>query len=100
MSDLISREALVNEIVNTQAILDGYNSAYQSYNSAYLSGSAARQFEILEIVKKQPTVNEQKIRNKAIDTFMIAIETHMKVVGNTHIEDIREIAEQLKGENQ
>lgn len=39
---------------------------------------------------------DREIRNKVIDTFMIAIETHMKVVGNTYLEDIREIAERLK----
>lgn len=54
--------------------------------------------ELIRMYENQE-VHDNEIRNKAIDTFMIAIETHMKVVGNTRLEDIREIAEKLKGES-
>lgn len=102
MSDLISKEALINEIVNTQAILEGYNSAYQSYNSAYFSGGAERQFEILDIIKKLPTVSEQEIRNKAIKEFSEKMkETTYQwfKTGTIAVGMIDEIAvQQMKGE--
>lgn len=53
--------------------------------------------ELIRMYENQEK-HDKKIRDMAIDTFMIAIETHMKVVGNTHLEDIKEISERLKGE--
>lgn len=89
MSDLISKETLINEIVNTPTNSDGYN-------PVYLSGSATRQLEILDIINELPSVSEQEIRNKAIDTFMIAIETLVKLHGAVSVSEIKEIAEQMK----
>lgn len=41
---------------------------------------------------------EQEIRNKAVDTFMIAIETLVKLYGAVSVIEIQEIAEQVKKE--
>lgn len=42
--------------------------------------------------------SEQEIRNKAVDTFMIAIETLVKLYGAVSVIEIQEIAEQVKKE--
>lgn len=49
MSDLISRSALIERIVNTPTEESGYN-------PVYLNGCATRQNEIIEIINEQPTV--------------------------------------------
>ena len=43
-------------------------------------------------------VTESEIRAKAIDEMVERIKIHVKVVGTTYLEDIDEIAEQLKEE--
>ena len=48
MSDLISRSALINKIVNTPTEESGYN-------HVYLNGCATRQFEILDMIDELPT---------------------------------------------
>lgn len=39
---------------------------------------------------------ERRVRNKAVDEFYKMIEEHMKIVDTAYLEDIREIAEQMK----
>lgn len=106
MSDLIRKEAVVNEIVNTPTNSDGYN-------PVYLSGSATRQLEILGIIERLPKVSEQEIRNKAIEEFakklkekcnsMIAEKWNNEVApiswANAYADfkdDVDDIAEQMK----
>lgn len=49
MSDLISRELLVKEIINRPTEQSGYN-------PVYLNGCATRQNEIIDIINDMPTV--------------------------------------------
>lgn len=54
--------------------------------------------DIIPLVEMQPKVSEQEIRDKAIDTFMIAIETLVKLHGAVVLSEIQGIAEQMKEE--
>lgn len=79
MSDLIDREALLESLI-------------------YCQGLGRKSCElVVTTINNQPTVSEQEIRNKAIDTFMIAIETLVKLHGPVVLSEIQEIAEQMKG---
>lgn len=49
MSDLISRSALIEKIVNTPTESSGYN-------LVYLDGCATRKNEIIDIINEHPTV--------------------------------------------
>lgn len=51
-----------------------------------------------ELLEYTPTVTEAEIRAKAIDEMVERIKIHVRVVGTTYLEDIDEIAEQLKEE--
>lgn len=62
MADLIDREQLEQTIINreskTSAVVFDYNS--------YLTGKAKMQMEILDIIKKQPTVDTENALEKQI----------------------------------
>ena len=47
-------------------------------------------------IDSQPTTTEAEIRAKAIFDMVEAIKKHTMIVGTTYLEDIDEIAEQLK----
>lgn len=52
--------------------------------------------DIIPLVEMQPKVSEQEIRDKAIDSFMIAIETLTKLHSAVSVSEIQGIAEQMK----
>lgn len=93
MSDLISKEALINGIVNTPTNSDGYN-------PVYLNGSATRQLEILDIISCLSTVSEQEIRNRVIEEFIHRTDKECGFYkgDNTNLsrEMLLKIAEQMK----
>lgn len=79
-----------------------YEIKYQTTDGEWHIGYSSRKLEhvfwwfdnCFEIISY-----EQEIRNKAIDTFMIAIETLVKLHGAVVLSEIQEIAEQMKEEN-
>lgn len=66
---------------------------------AYMQQHAGKaQVEAFDMAICALRISEQEIRAKAIDTFVIAIETLMKLQGAVALSEIQEIAEKLKGE--
>ena len=53
MSDLISRKALLETIVNTPTKESGYN-------PVYLQGCITRQHEIIDMIERMPTIEPPK----------------------------------------
>lgn len=81
MSDLISKNDLIQDI----------------RCRSYIGDSLASIFET--IIDEQLTINEKEIRDKAIDDFYRMISEHIAIVGTTYLEDIEEIADQMKKAN-
>lgn len=89
MAELISKDGVI-KLIEKEFDMNCLTEWGQGYIDAM--------HDVKGIIATLPTVTEAEIRAKAIEEMVERIKIHTKVVGTTYLEDIDEIAEQLKGE--